>query len=58
MPKVTYKHLEDVTKLLDKISRTTDHPSNKKKIWDNAEKAAKLSKTIKENYTEIKPHYE
>lgn len=57
MPKVTYKHLEDVTKFLDKISKTSIR-TTVTQTSKNAKKAAKLSKTIKENYTEIKPHYE
>lgn len=57
MPKVTYKHLEDVTKFLDKISKTSIR-TTVTQTAKNAKKAAKLSKTIKEEYTEIKPHYE
>ena len=53
MPKVDYADLESVTKFLDKIKLMPD------KIGPvNGKKAYKLSKMIKDKYTQIKPHYE
>lgn len=48
--KVDYKDLEKITKLLDKVNSMYS-PKIK-------EDAAKLSKMIKDKYTEIKPHYD
>lgn len=51
MPKVDYADLESVTKFLDKFS---------KRAFGNPQglEAAKLSKMIKDKYTEIKPDYD
>ena len=51
MLKVEHKDLEEITKFLDKFSI---------KAFGNPQglEAAKLSKKIKDKYTEIKPDYE
>jgi len=50
MPKVNYADLESITKFLDKIAKILVFEKH------NTE-AIKLSKMIKDKYTEIKPHY-
>lgn len=53
MVKVPISLMEDVTKILDKLTdtETKDIP------WCNINKAKKLSSLIKDNYTKIKaPH--
>ena len=51
MIKVTYRDLEEITKFLDKFSKSA---------FGNPQglTAAKLSKMIKDKYTEIKPDYD
>lgn len=53
--KVDYADLESVTKFLDTLSST---PTTLKESILRQTKAAKLSKMIKDKYTEIKPDYE
>lgn len=50
MPKVDYKDLEEITKLLDKLASA--------KVNVDPNKCKELSKMIKDKYTEIKPDYE
>ena len=50
MIKVTYRDLEKITKFLDKVNKMYS-PKIK-------EDAGKLSKMIKDKYTEIKPDYD
>jgi hypothetical protein len=56
MPKVDYKNLEEITKFLDSI-KPPKNPRIKTDmlVYGNA---VKLSKMIKDKYTEIKPDYE
>ena len=56
MIKVKHKDLEEITKFLDKIAKKEDFSENS--FIDVIKMAEKLSKMIKENYTEIKPDYE
>lgn len=56
--KVDYADLESVTKYLDKIlKKASKYPLNKGGSKDFHE-GIKLSKMIKDKYTEIKPDYE
>jgi hypothetical protein len=55
MPKVDYADLESVTKFLDRVVAIPDPFNNPNKIQMDAKK---LSKMIKDKYTEIKPDYE
>jgi len=58
MYKVDTKDLEEVTKFLDKIVKLSkDVPLNTSGYKERQE-AIKLSKMIKDKYTEIKPDYE
>jgi acid phosphatase class B len=58
MIKVTHADLESVTKFLDKIVKLSkDVPLNTSGYKERQE-AIKLSKMIKDKYTEIKPDYE
>jgi len=58
MPKVDYADLESVTKFLDKIVKLSkDVPLNTRGSKERQE-AIKLSKMIKDKYTEIKPDYD
>lgn len=58
MPKVDYKDLEEVIKFLDKIiKKRSKYPINIEAEKDFNE-AIRLSKMIKDKYTEIKPDYE
>lgn len=58
MPKVDYADLESVTKFLDKIVKLSkDVPLNTNGSKERQE-AIKLSKMIKDKYTEIKPDYD
>lgn len=53
MYKVETKDLKSITEFLDKIKLMPD------KVGPvNGKKAYKLSKMIKDKYTQIKPHYE
>ena len=52
--KVDYADLESVTKFLDKIKMK----DSKEFTFSDAVIANKLSKMIKDKYTEIKPDYE
>ena len=56
MPKVDYKDLEEITKFLDSI-KPPKNPRIKidMLVYTNS---IKLSKMIKNKYTEIKPHYD
>ena len=54
MIKVTHADLESVTKFLDRIVAIPNQPKPNKIELD----AAKLSKMIKDKYTEIKPDYD
>lgn len=54
MPKVDYADLESVTKFLDELS----NPKKIYTIFKARKNALKLSKMIKDKYTEIKPDYE
>lgn len=56
MPKVDYKDLEEITKFLDSI-KPPKNPRIKidMLVYTNS---IKLSKMIKDKYTEIKPHYD
>jgi hypothetical protein len=54
MPKVDYKDLEEITKFLDRVVAIPNQIKPNKIELD----AAKLSKMIKDKYTEIKPDYE
>ena len=56
MIKVKHKDLEEITKFLDKIAKKKDFSEDS--FIDVIKMAEKLSKMIKENYTEIKPDYE
>lgn len=51
MPKVDYKDLESITKFLDKLDK--ENVSKGIKVISK-----KLSKMVKDKYTEIKPDYE
>lgn len=56
--KVEYKDLEKITKYLDKIlKKASKYPISKEAKKDFNE-GIKLSKMIKDKYTEIKPDYE
>ncbi len=58
MYKVDTKDLEEVTKFLDKIVKLSkDVPLNTSGYKERQE-AIKLSKMIKDKYTEIKPDYD
>lgn len=54
--KVDYADLESVTKFLDKYHKA--EVKVKGNVTPLTEEAAKLSKMIKDKYTEIKPHYD
>ena len=54
MIKVTHGDLEKITKFLDRIVAIPNQPKPNKIELD----AAKLSKMIKDKYTEIKPDYD
>ena len=56
MPKVDYKDLEEITKFLDKYHKS--EVKIKGNVTPLTEEAYKLSKMIKNKYTEIKPEYE
>lgn len=58
MPKVDYADLESVTKLLDKLIKNTEDLSLKTNENKDRKEAIRLSKMIKDKYTEIKPDYE
>ena len=58
MPKVDYADLESVTKLLDKLIKNTEDLSLKTNENKDRKEAVRLSKMIKDKYTEIKPDYE
>lgn len=58
MPKVDYKDLEDVTKLLDQIVKDYESAAFILKNTARKNKAKQLSKMIKDKYTQIKPEYE
>lgn len=58
MPKVDYKDLEDVTKLLDQIVKDYESAAFILKNPARKNKAKQLSKMIKDKYTQIKPEYE
>ena len=55
MPKVDYADLESVTKFLDRVVAIPDPFNKPNKIQMDAKK---LSKMIKDKYTEIKPDYD
>ena len=54
MIKVTYRDLEEITKFLDRVVAIPNQIKPNKIELD----AAKLSKMIKDKYTEIKPDYD
>ena len=56
--KVDYTDLESVTKLLDKLIKNTEDLSLKTNENKDRKEAIRLSKMIKDKYTEIKPDYE
>lgn len=56
--KVDYADLESVTKLLDKLIKNTEDLSLKTNENKDRKEAIRLSKMIKDKYTEIKPDYE
>ena len=58
MPKVDYADLESVTKLLDKLIKNTEKLSLKTNENKDRKEAIRLSKMIKDKYTEIKPDYD
>jgi len=58
MPKVDYADLESVTKLLDKLIKNTEDLSLKTNENKDRKEAIRLSKMIKDKYTEIKPDYD
>jgi len=58
MLKVTHADLESVTKFLDKIVRLSKNIPINTQGWRERDTAIKLSKMIKDKYTEIKPDYE
>lgn len=56
--KVDYADLESVTKLLDKLIKNTEDLSLKTNENKDRKEAIRLSKMIKDKYTEIKPDYD
>ena len=59
MPKVDYKDLEDITKFLDEVSRLKGPVITSIGELEKFGKGSiKLSKMIKDKYTEIKPDYD
>lgn len=59
MPKVDYKDLEKITKFLDEISRLKGPVITSISELEKFGKGSiKLSKMIKDKYTEIKPDYD
>lgn len=58
MLKVTRADLKSVTKFLDKIIRLSKNIPINTQGWEERNTAIKLSKMIKDKYTEIKPDYE
>ena len=57
MYKITLKELEDITVLLDKVSAVNFDKTSRQTQNALKSKALELSKKIKKEYTEIKPHY-
>lgn len=58
MPKVSYADLESVTKYLDKILKKASKYPMSKNAQKKFKEGIKLSKMIKDKYTEIKPDYD
>lgn len=58
MPKVSYEDLESITKFLDKINKRAITLSLTSEGNKELKQSIKLSKMIKDKYTEIKPDYE
>jgi len=58
MLKVTHADLESVTKFLDKLVKDAEYDAPSIRGHSRASNAKKLSKMIKDKYTEIKPDYE
>lgn len=58
MPKVSYKDLEKITDFLDKINKRAINLNLSSKANQELKESIKLSKLIKDKYTEIKPDYE
>jgi len=58
MPKVSYADLESVTKYLDKILKKASKYPMSKNAQKDFKQGIKLSKMIKDKYTEIKPDYD
>ena len=58
MLKVTHADLESVTKFLDKINNKALKNEIGGSINKDLKESLKLSKMIKDKYTEIKPDYE
>lgn len=56
--KVDYADLESVTKFLDKILKKASKYPMTKNANKDFKQGIKLSKMIKDKYTEIKPHYD
>lgn len=56
--KVDYADLESVTKYLDKILKKASKYPMSKSTQKDFDQGIKLSKMIKDKYTEIKPHYD
>ena len=58
MYKVDTKDLEEITKFLDKINKKAITVSLTSEGNKELKRSIKLSKMIKDKYTEIKPDYE
>ena len=58
MPKVDYADLESVTKFLDKIVKNSKNIPIGTRGYKQRDTAIKLSKMIKDKYTEIKADYD
>jgi len=54
MVKVPISFMEDLAKMLDKLTEEGED----KISWPTINRAKKMSQSVKENYTEIKPQYD